>query len=227
MKEGDEKIISNIEPKDAYGKAVGKDVEFSTDFLTGVEEQYAVTNITDIDATVTWIPEIGKKFTFMPSAWGIDPNSNPYWYFENATEVISFNDTHAVVKTTPEDDLTNITFYPFWENKTDIFVDDTTISIVTTPEIGSNFTYLSYLIVVESVTEDIINISITLGNDTTYQEWNRTLDLNRTVTISRVFTDLSKDLLESILGDFGYSFHELAGKTLNFRVKVLRIYKVN
>jgi len=191
MKEGEERIVGPIPPEKAYGKKVEPGIEFS----------------------LKWLPEVGEKFTFMPSFWGMDPNANPHWFWENATEVISFNDTDVVVKTTP-DKTENLTLYPFWENKTKAIVNDTTITLITTPEVGSNFTYFYYIVTVENVTKDKINISFTSGNKTIYQEMNRTITFNRTVEIPRIIS-VPK----------GYLTNDL--ENLYYRVKILKIYKVS
>ncbi|KAA0002291.1 MAG: FKBP-type peptidyl-prolyl cis-trans isomerase [Thermoplasmata archaeon] len=225
MKEGEEKIIGPIPPEDGYGKKVEKNVEFTTSVITKTEEHFIVTNVTDTGMEIKWIPEVGEKFTFMPSFWGMDPNENPHWFWENATEVISFNETHVVVETTP-DKTENLTLYPFWENKTKAIVNDTSITLITTPEVGYNFTYFYYIITVENVTEDKINISLTYGNHTEYQEMNRTITFNRSVELPRII-NISKEYLLNDFEELGYSFHELAGETLYYRIKVLKIYKMS
>jgi len=225
MKEGEERIVGPIPPEKAYGKKVEPGIEFTTKAITKTEENFIITGVNNSSISLKWLPEVGEKFTFMPSFWGMDPNANPHWFWENATEVISFNDTDVVVKTTP-DKTENLTLYPFWENKTKAIVNDATITLITTPEVGSNFTYFYYIVTVENVTKDKINISFTSGNKTIYQEMNRTITFNRTVEIPRVIS-VPKGYLTNDLENLGYSFDKLAGKTLYYRVKILKIYKVS
>lgn len=224
MGEGDERTLV-IPPEKAYGMPVEEGITFLTNF-TGVPMKFMVTgvNMTNVTLDLKWMPEIGKNFT-MPMYWYGSYLPYPYWVWENATEVVSFNETNATIKTTPNK-LDNLTLYPFWENKTTASFNNTTISLITTPDIGSNFSYYGYTYTVENVTENSINISITYGNKTYYQEVNKTLSFNRTLSITRVFDSIPGDYLKKDLNSDGYSFDKLAGKTLHYKIKVLHIYKI-
>ncbi len=224
MKEGDEKTLV-IPPEEAYGMPAEAGVIFTSNF-TGVDQKFMITevNLTNDTISLKWMPEIGKNFT-MPMYWSSGYLPNPYWVWKNATEVISFNDTNATIKTTPNK-LDNLTLYPFWENDTTASFDNSTISLTTTPEIGSNFTYYGYTYTVENVTEDKINISIIYGNKTYYQEVNKTLTFNRTLSITRLFNNIPGDYLKKELNREGYSFDKLAGKTLYYKIKIVHIYRV-
>lgn len=226
MKEDEEKVIGPLPPEKGFGRAVVENLEFTTNILTETEETFIVRNITEAGVNVTWVPEVGKKFTLL-SSWGVDIIEHPHSLWENATEVISFNDTHAKVRTTP-DETEKLTLYPFWENKTEAIVNETAISLTTTPDVGFNFTGpYGERYTVEYVTEDTINISILYGNQTFYSDINRTITFNRTVELSRLFNNIPWGYLEDDFEELGYSFHELAGNTLYYRVKVLHIYKVS
>ncbi len=225
MKEDEERVIGPLPPEKGFGRAVVENLEFTTNILTGIEETFIVRNITEAEVDVAWVPEVGKKFT-MPSVWGDDIIDYPYWLWENATEILSFNDTYVQVKTTPGE-MENLTLYSFWENKTKAIVNETTITLITTPDVGSNFTYYYYIVTVEAVTEDKINVSIASVNETTYWDFNRTIRFNKTTELSRLFNDIPWEYLENDFEELGYSFHELAGNTLYYRVKVLHIYKVS
>lgn len=224
MGEGDEKTLA-IPPENAYGMPVKEGVVFLTNF-TGVPLKFMITavNMTNVTLNMKWMPEIGENFT-MPMYWYGSYLPYPYWVWKNATQVISFNETNATIDTIPNK-LDNLTLYPFWENKTTASFNNTTISLITTPDIGSNFTYYGYTYTVENVTDDKINISITYGNKTYYQEVNKTLTFNRTFSVTRIFDDIPGDYLKKDLENDGYSFNELAGKTLYYKIKVLHIYKV-
>ncbi len=224
MKESDEKTLT-IPPEKAYGMPVETGITFLSDF-TDIEQKFFITavNLTDVTLDLKWIPELGEKFT-MPMYWSGGYLSNPYWVLENATEVISFNETNATIKTTPNK-LDSLTLYPFWEGYTTASFNDTTISLITTPEIGSDFSYYGYTYIVENVTDDKINISITYENETYYQEVNKTLTFDRTFNITRMFDKIPGDYLQEDLNNGGYSFNELAGKTLYYKIKLNHIYKV-
>jgi hypothetical protein len=80
---------------------------------------------------------------------------------------------------------------------------------------------------VEDVTDTAINISFASGNETAYQELNRTITFNKTTELTRLFYDVPLEYIEDDIEELGYSFHELAGTTLYFRVKLLQIHRVS
>jgi FKBP-type peptidyl-prolyl cis-trans isomerase 2 len=226
MGEGDEKIIGPIPPEEAYGLPVKKGVNFSSDFM-GPNLKFMITDVDPENMTIDfkWMPEIGEKFTVPAYQWGSNTILFPYWLWENATEVISFNETNATLKTTPNE-LHGITLYPFWENATEASFNDTTITLVTNPKVGSNFTYYGYVYTVENVTDDKINVSVTYGNETQYVEIDKTLSFNRTFNVTRIFDDIPQDYLKEDLEANGYTFSSMAGKTVYFKVKLIKIYRV-
>jgi len=226
MKEGDEKVIGPIPPEKAYGLPVKKGVNFSSDFM-GPDLNFMVTGVDMSNLTISfkWMPEIGEKFTVPAYQWGSQVLLYPYWLWENATEVISFNETNATLKTTPNK-LHGITLYPFWENATEASFNDTTITLITNPEVGSNFTYYGYTYTVENITGDKINVSVSYGNETQYVNVDKTLTFNRTFNVTRIFDELPQDYLKEDLESSGYSFSSMAGKTIYFKVKLLHIYRV-
>lgn len=236
MEEDDEKIIGPIPPKEGYGLLLEEGINFTTNILTtpGTELKVTILNMTNDILNLTWIPNKEEKFT-MPFYWGPYPHGieikYPYQLWENATEVVSFNDTTVFVKTTPNK-LDNLTLYPpeyfgeIFENKTTATYNEATISLTTTPEIGLNFNYYGYTITVENVTPEKINISIMYGDNITYSEMNRTETFNRSTELSRIFKGVPINYLEKDLKEAGYSSHELAGKTLFFKVQIVAIHKV-
>jgi len=192
------------------GKLITNGAIFSSDFM-GPKLNFMVTDVDPTNLTISfkWMPEIGEKFTVPMYQWGSQTILFPYWIWENATEVISFNETNATLKTTPNE-LHNITLYPFWENKTEVSFNSTVISLVTTPEIGSNFTYYGYTYVVENVTEDTINISVTYGNETQYVNVDRTLTFNRTLSVTRLFSEIPEEYIKEDLENAGYTSSDIS-----------------
>ena len=226
MKEGEEKTIGPIPPEKAYGLPVEEGVIFSSNFM-GPKLNFMITYVDPTNLTISfkWVPEIGEKFTVPMYQWGSQVILFPYWLWENATEVISFNETNATLKTTPNK-LHNITLYPFWENVTDVTFNETSITLTTNPKVGSNFTYYGYTYTVENVTDDTINISVTSGNETQYVDVEKNLTFNRTFNVTRMFEEIPQDYLKDDLEASGYTFSPMAGKTVYFKVKVLHIYRV-
>lgn len=227
MEEGDTRIIGPIPPSEGYGLPLTTNISFRTASLTGTDLPFEIVNLSEDVATLIWAPAIGEIFT-VPYYWGVSPIEDPYWIWENATEVIFLNETTGLVKTTPNK-LTDLTYFPIdiFENTSSASYDDDTITITTTPEEGASTDYYGATITVEHVTQDSLNISIIYGGNITYEEMPRDETFNRTMELPRLFEGIPLYYLEDDLSDRGYSTHEMAGQTLYFKVKVLSIYEVN
>ena len=229
LKEGDEVLIGPLSPEQAYGKPVAAAVEDQTlirSNFTGIPYQHIVIdNLTEYNITVTWMPEEGATFT-MPMYWGETPVENPYWIWKNASAVVSYNDTHAAVKTTPNV-LHNLTIPPFWENATEVVtLNDTSVTLSFEPEVGDSFSYYGQDVIVENVTETTLNISVSYGNQTQYTEMNKTMpwmQFNLTTYLPRIFENIPQDYIKSDVLRAGYSFSNMAGKTVYFKVKILQV----
>ncbi len=226
MKKGDEKVI-NLTAAEAFGKVVVNGTKFNSSLILGFMAPYEVIDVKGVTVEVRWNPEKGEIIT-MPQYWNDIPVQQPYWIWENATEVVSFNDTHVVLKTTPNK-LENITLYPWWPNASYAGYNDTTIWITTEPPLG-NFTISAYGYTINArvveVTDTTIKIEYYAGNQTIEDEVNKTIYFDRQIEMPRVFT-LQKIYLEDELKQYGYSFHPLAGENVIFRVKLLKIYKAS
>jgi len=228
MKEEEEKIIK-LNASMAFGKSVVPGIKFNTSVLFGFEAQFEIIGIDTQNDTVDlkWIPKIGQRFT-MPQYWYSQPIAEPYWLWKNATEVISFNETNVTLRITPNK-LHNITVFPWWENASSVGYNDTKIWITTTPPLG-NFTIYwgNYEIPgkVLNITKDKITVWMKYGENETTQEMNRTQYFDRVITLPRIFQKFPQIYIEDELKKQGYSFHELAGKNVTFRVKLLKIYRL-
>jgi len=229
MEEGDVAVIGPLSPGQAYGRPVEEAVDNQTlirSNFTGIpHQQIIIQNLTDYNATLEWMPETGATFT-MPMYWGQSPVEHPYWIWTNASTVVSYNETHAAVKTTPNV-LHNLTIPPFWENVTEVVnLTNTSVTLAFEPEVGDSFSYYGQTLVVENVTETTINVSYTSGNQTQYTEINKTLpwmEFNLTTHLPRVFPNIPQDYIKSDLLRAGYSFSEMAGKTVYFKIKILQV----
>jgi len=226
MRKGEEKVV-NLTPEKAFGKEVINGTKFNTSLMLGFEATYEVVKVGGVTVDVKWICRQGEIIT-MPQYWNDIPVQQPHWLWENATEVISFNDTHVVLKTTPNK-LHNITLYPWWPNASYAGYNDTTIWITTEPPLG-NFTISAYGYTINARVEEVTNTTIKIvyyaGNQTIEDEVNKTIYFDRQIEMPLVFT-LQKVYLEDELKQNGYSFHPLAGKNIIFRVKLLKIYRVS
>ena len=227
MKKGEEKVFV-LQPEEAFGKPVENGTKFVTSIILGFNTTFEIIKIGGVTVDVRWVPEEGEIIT-MPQYWQDIPIQQPYWVWENATKVISFNETHVVLETTPNK-LEGITLYPWWENASTAGYNETKIWIVTTPPLG-NFTISAFGYVIHgkvvNITEDKIKIEYYVGNQTISDELNRTVTFDRQIELPRVFNGIQKVYIEDDLKKMGYSFHELAGKNVTFRIKLLKIYRVS
>jgi len=226
MKRGEE-IKVNLTAEKAFGKIVTNGTKINASTILGFDTTFEVVEVKGVNVVVRWLPHEGEIIT-MPQFWYDIPVEQPYWLWENATEVISFNETHVTLKTTPNK-LENITLYPWWENASSVGYNETKIWITTNPPIG-NFTISAYGYTIRgrvvNVTDDKIKIEYYAGNQTIGDEVNKTLYLDRQIEMPIVFT-VQKVYVDDELKQEGYSFHPLAGNNITFRVKLLHIYKVS
>lgn len=230
MKKGEEKTIE-IEPSKAFGKRIKEGIIFNTSAIFGFDADFEIISVGKTTVDLKWLPKENEVFT-MPHYWYSLPVHQPYWLWENATQVISFNDTHVVLKTTPNK-LNNLTLYPWfveWEGRSNASYNETKIWITTTPPLG-NFTistpYGSLKGEVLNVTKDKIKVRYFVGNESVDVELNRTEIFNRSIAMPLIFKEISKIYIEEDLERLGYSFHELAGKKVIFRIKLLKIYRLS
>lgn len=228
MKEGEEKIIE-LDAKDAFGMKPENGTLFNTSSILGFNTTFEIVSITENNVDIRWKCKIGDIIT-MPQFWYNIPVNYPYWLWENATEVVSFNETHVVLKTTP-DKLENITLYPWWENMSTVRYDDEKIWITTSPlpnstfQISTPFGYIDGKVI--NVTEDKIKVVYYMGNASQQVELNRTEVFNRTIELPIIFRDISKAYLDMDLRRSGYSFHRLAGKKVIFRIKLIEVHRLS
>ncbi len=165
----------------------------------------------------------------MPQYWYDLFIESPYWIWENSTEVVSYNETHVILRTTPTKlENLSIPFLP-WEGAAKAEYNETKIKIIITPPLG-NFTmsYGPYTIYgkVLNITEEKIKVIFYFGNRSIEEEMNRTIIFDRELSLPITF-NVQKTMVEDELRKKGYSFHELAGKKIIFRVKLLKIYRIS
>ena len=225
MKKGEEKIIE-LEPIKAFKNKVTNGTIFNSSLIFGFNATFKIVKIDDENNTVDieWMPEVGMKFTFP---------DYPHLLWENCTEVVSYNNTTVILRTTP-DKLDNLTLYPWWENASVATYNETNIMITTNPPLGNFTAVISAGIYgmeingsVINITDEKIYLEFYYDRQIVSEEINRTEIFNRTIEFPKVFEEVQKEVVEEELMKNGYSFHELAGEKVIFRVKLINVYKVS
>jgi hypothetical protein len=173
----------------------------------------------------------------------------PYYIWENSTSIINIADTNVTVRTTPtkstnlSSEITDIRdgekqmlIFP---NATNASWTDTTITVISSPIVGQNYTIqiqgypgmINVTIHINSIIGDIINVTITNDQNPTptYLEVYRILTFNRTYSLPRLYKDIPSMYMfyfyQKDIEKAGYSFHPLAGETLIYEVTVEKLYK--
>ncbi len=224
MKKGSEKTIE-LEPDEAFGLPVENGTVFNTSLIFGFDAKFEVVAVRETTIDIKWLPYKGQIIS-MPQYWYDFPVYQPYWLWENATEVISFNESYVTLKTTPNQ-LENLTLYTWWEGASNVSFNDTKIWITTTPPLGDFVIQTPYGSIngkVLNITEDRISVEYGVENESIVVEINRTEVFNRSIELPIIFEGIQKIYMDDDLKKEGYSFHELAGKKVFFRVKLLRIH---
>jgi len=226
MKKGEE-IKVNLTPDKAFGNVVTNGTKLNTSTILGFDTTFEIVDIKGVNVDLKWLPYEEEIIT-MPQYWHEIPVQQPYWLWKNATKVVSFNETHVVLETTPNK-LEGITLYPWWENASSAGYNETTIWITTNPPL-ENFTISAYGYTIRgrvvNVTDDKIKIEYYAGNQTIEDEVNKTIYFDRQIEMPIIFT-VQKIYIDDELKQEGYSFHSLAGHNVTFRVKLLHIYRVS
>ena len=260
MREGQTKIIGPIPPEDAYGVKFGVGAIFSSKYFAfGMNQTVIVTNYTTEAFSAKWINmENWGNFTMPQLIINNLQSSNetemviyppPYYIWENSTSIINIADTNVTVRTTPtkstnlssvitdvRDGEKQMLIFP---NATTASWTDTTITVVSSPIVGQNYTFqiqgypgmINITIHINSIIGDIINVTITNDQNPTptYLEVYRILTFNRTYILPRIYKDIPSMYItyfyKQDIENAGYSFHPLAGETVIFEVTVEKMYK--
>jgi FKBP-type peptidyl-prolyl cis-trans isomerase 2 len=260
MREGQTKIIGPISPEDAYGKKFGVGAIFSSKYFAfDLNQTVIVTNYTATAFSAKWIEMnnwgnftmpnliIRNLSSYNESEMVIYPP--PYYIWENSTSIINIADTNVTVRTTPtkstnlSSEITDIRdgekqmlIFP---NATNASWTDTTITVISSPIVGQNYTIqiqgypgmINVTIHINSIIGDIINVTITNDQNPTptYLEVYRILTFNRTYSLPRLYKDIPSMYMfyfyQKDIEKAGYSFHSLAGETLIYEVTVEKLYK--
>jgi FKBP-type peptidyl-prolyl cis-trans isomerase 2 len=254
LKDGDTITIGPIPPEKAYGvKPDIGDVIVIPASATGDEDLRidVVEIIENSPMPEDYIPYFGEQNTTLYNlranySIGKDIPIYPAW--ENATIVTKVNETMLWTYTTPPEDkqtdftwIDNTTQSVFFENASSVTsINESTIIITHTPEIGATMDYSSGLwtsttYTVVNLTSDKINVSyVDSTGNISYAE------LDRIVTIQRNESQVTlmpypKEGLEQLLSyiklylnpDLEYSLDFLAGEELLFELDIKNVYKTS
>jgi hypothetical protein len=262
MHEGQTKIIGPIPPEDAYGAKFGVGAIFSSNYFAfGMNQTVIVTNYTTATFSAKWINmENLGNFTMPQLIINNLQSSNatemviyppPYYIWENSASIINIADTNVTVRTTPtrSTNLSSVIkdvrdgekLMLIFPNATTASWDDTTITVVSSPVVGQNYTFqiegytgmINITVHINSIIGDIINVTITNDQDptSTYLDVYRILTFNRSYSLPRIYTDIPSMymsyLYQKDIEKAGYSFNPLAGETVTFEVTIEKVYKTS
>jgi hypothetical protein len=120
-------------------------------------------------------------------------------------------------------------------NATTASWNNTTITVVCSPEIGQNYTFqtqgYNITVLINNIIGDIINVTVTNDQsaEPTYLDVHRILTFNRTFTLPRLYKDIPSMYISYFYAEdikkAGYSLEPLAGESLTFEVTVEKVYK--
>jgi len=263
MQEGQTKTIGPIPPEDAYGEnKFGEGAIFTSQYLAfGMNQTVEVIKYTSENLTVKWIQmeDLGN-FTMPQLVINNLQSTNetemviyppPYYIWENSTSIINITDSNITVRTTPtkstnlSNEVKDVRYGEkqmlIFPNATTATWDNTTITVVSSPVIGQNYTFqtpgytgmVNITVHVNSIVGDQINVTITSyqNPEPSYLEVYKELTFNRTFILPRVYKDIPSMYISYFYGEdiqkAGYSLEPLAGETLLFEVTVEKVYKTS
>lgn len=177
----------------------------------------------------------------------------PYFLWKNSSEIIDYDDETATVKTTPtetenlvdsfeqiflgfgQDDI-----FAMFPNATTAEYNETTITVRSDPEVGSEYEYtqlspygqqITMSITVKNMTTDTIGLTVSAQGSVQNQTVQRKLEFDRTYEFPRSFENIPPYFQEAIILDDlkqqGYGLDPLAGETLEYEVMIQNVYKTS
>jgi len=263
MQEGQTKTIGPIPPKDAYGvNKFGAGAIFTTQYLAfGINQTVIVTNYTSENFSVKWIDVENLSNFTMPTFIINNLNSEnqtdmviyppPYNIWENSTSIINITDTHVTVKVMPTkstnlSDIVKIVYYGekqmlIFPNATTATWNDTSVRVVCTPKIRTNYTFqtqgysgmVNITVTINNITGDKINVSVISDQSPEPQKMDvyGIFTFNRTFVMPRLYKNIPSMYISYVyqqdIEKAGYSVSPLAGESLTFEVTVVKVYKTS
>jgi len=272
-KEEGETYSLEIPPSEAYGEKklqVGDQFKSSSFALNTINPELSlnqtleVTELSDSNLSLKWVglddygqftmPQIVLNDLLAQTQEDMILIPPPHFIWENASEILDYDDDSVTIKTTPTktetlyDSFEQVQYgfgqndvFSIFPDATNATYNETTITLTSNPEVGSEYEYsYSYFgqeivmtYTVKNMTEDTIGLSIvTQGADQTQnQTVARSLEFSRTYEFPRTYENIPSDYQEALIGadleNQGYSIHELAGETLIFEVSIENVYKTS
>lgn len=270
-KEEGETYSLEIPPSEAYGENkldVGDRFYSSSFALNTIDTELSlnqtleVTELTESNLSLKWVdlddygqftmPQIVLNDLVAQTQEDMIIIPPPHFIWENASEIIDYDDETATIKTTPTktenlyDSFEQVQFgfgqndvFSIFPDATNATYNETTITLTSDPEIGSEYEYsYSYfgqeivmIYTVKNMTEDTIGLEIETQGQVQNQTVQKSLSFDRTYELPRTYKNIPSDYQEALIGadleKQGYSMHELAGETLIFEVSIENVYKTS
>jgi len=270
-KEEGETYSLEIPPSEAYGENkldVGDRFYSSSFALNTIDTELSlnqtleVTELTDSNLSLKWVdlddygqftmPQIVLNDLVAQTQEDMIIIPPPHFIWENASEIIDYDDETVTIKTTPTktenlyDSFEQVQFgfgqndvFSIFPDATNATYNETTITLTSDPDIGSEYEYsYSYfgqeivmIYTVKNTTEDTIGLEIETQGQVQNQTVQRSLSFDRTYEFPRTYKNIPSDYQEALIGadleKQGYSIHELAGETLIFEVSIENVYKTS
>ncbi|MBS3778095.1 MAG: FKBP-type peptidyl-prolyl cis-trans isomerase [Candidatus Thermoplasmatota archaeon] len=177
----------------------------------------------------------------------------PYFLWENSSEIIDYDNDTVTVKTTPTETENLVDsfeqiflgfgqedIFAMFPNATTAEYNETTITVRSDPEVGSEYEYtqlspygqqITMGITVKNMTSDTIGLTISAQGSVQNQTVKRQLEFNRTYEFPRLFENIPPYFQEAIILDDleqqGYGLDPLAGETLEYEVMIQNVYKTS
>lgn len=218
--------------------------------ISGIQE-----NVSMPDDFVSTYSNVTTSLYVLREAWHyvgeIIETAYPSW--DNSSVVTKINETLLWMEITPSTDIdenftwievdvdTGIqTTYPENASSINNMTNETIVvthnlKVNDTIEVASMFGSMYYT--VENITNDTINASyvVDAGGNKSYAEFDRVTTIQRNQTQNITYPAFPGEFLEEQLfsylrvftSNFSLGYNDLAGKTLNFEVQILEVYKTS
>lgn len=255
MREGETKTIGPIPPSDLQ---FGVGAVFTSQYFAfGMDQMVRVTEYTSDHMSVKWINMENLGKITMPQLITNNLESTdesemviyppPYYIWKNATSIISITDNSVTVETTPtkttylsdtildvRDGEKQMLIFP---TATTASWDDDTITIISEPIVGQNYTFqtpgyketVTITVHINKIVGDKVNATITNDQspEPSYLDFYKELTFNRIYTLPRYYNDIPTSYISYFYGAdierAGYSLE----RPLTYEVTVEKIYKTS
>lgn len=249
LKKGQTVTVGPIKPERPYGvyPKVGDKIDVVDESFTQEMHLEFIDIIEDAPIPEEYIDFITENtttlFILKDRSYHIGQQLTLYQPWPNATTVTQLNDTVMWLETNPPaDKINNFTWIEldaygseiiYWENSSDVTMNDTTILVTHSPEIGqimnvsTSYSTIEYTVV--NLNSTIVNVSY-VGSDgnLSYTEIGRTINIerNQTQNITYSWPYEMMDYVLSILKQMDPTI-EFSLDHLFFDVVIVEVYKTS